>query len=206
MEATLCHHHSYLAPASHPVRLQEPADPFFCIHLPDYSKPAFCTFTKRYFGTMKEINSFLDSLMTEERKCIGKLSFHPVPVLGTRSSVLSDFAFNHENIWGATYKIHCDLLKSVHVWVKCEDRFFRCMKTAATNLQFCSEFDPNLRPIKKMFWGFPHVIECEDPVTFNQLYVIEKEFSSQFDAELDMRKFSSDVNLSGFLDDIFGDG
>lgn len=206
MEATLCHHHSYHAPPTHHVRLQEPADPFFCINLPDYSKPAFCTFTKRYFGTMKEINSFLDSLMTEERKCIGKLSFQPVPVLGTRTSAISDFTFDHKNIWGATYKVHCDLLKCVHVWVKCGDGFVRCLKTMATNLQFSSEFDPHLRPIKKMFWGFPHVIEYDDPVTFNQLYVIEKEFSSQFDVEHDMRKFSSDVNLSGFLDDIFGDG
>ena len=179
---------------------------FFCIHLPDYSKPVFCTFTKRYFGTMKEINSFLDSLMMEERKCIGKLSFQPVPVLGTRFSVLSDFTFAHENTWGATYKVHCDLLKSIHVWVKCGDKFFRCMKTMATNLQFSSEFDPRMRPIKKMFWGFPHVIEYEDPITYNQLYVIEKDFSNQIDAEIDMLRFSSDVNLSSFLEDIFGDG
>ena len=206
MEATICRHHSYLAPSACPVQLKEPVDPFFCIHLPDYSKPAFCTFTKRYFGTMKEINSFLDSLMIEERKCIGKLSFQPVPVLGTRTSNISDYAHEHKNIWSAPYKVHCDLLKSIHVWVKCDDKFFRCLKTQATNLQFSSELNPNMRPIKKMFWGFPHVIEYDDPVTFNQLYVIEKDFPSQFEAELDMRKFSSDVNLSGFLDDIFGDG
>lgn len=189
-----------------PARLIDPSGPFFCIRLPDYAKPAFCSFTKRYYGTMKEIDAFLSCLSHEERAGIGQLSFQPVPVLGFRTSVHMDFTYDHQNIWGATYNIHCEKIESIHVWVKCEEHFYRCMKAKITNLQFSSEFDPCMRPIKKMFWGFPHIIEYVEPITFNQLYVTEKAFSSRFEAEQDMFKFKHDIDISGFLDDVFGDG
>lgn len=58
----------------------------------------------------------------------------------------------------------------------------------------------------KQIWGYPHVLEYRHPFHFNRMYVIEKSFESEAEMQDDLKNYKGEIELGGWLDELFGDG
>lgn len=45
---------------------QSESTPFYCLELNDFATPSFCSFGKKYFGTLPLITSLIDALEADE--------------------------------------------------------------------------------------------------------------------------------------------
>jgi len=161
---------------------------YYRINLEDYACPGFVSFSKAYYGTLVQFQAFVEALASDERCCkdYGHLieMFHeytseeklldsepllsPVELIKTETSKIDKLSWQHMNIWDCPYMMACDHVETVHVWLKDEDGYFRCLLARFDSLT-C-----NGKALSNRFWGFPHVIAQEDNITFNRLAVMEK--------------------------------
>ena len=109
-----------------------------------------------------------------------------------------------------TFLSRCDNIESVDftiIWVSCYGRYFRCIRTKFTNL----EYKNTLKEYKShegWTWGFPHQLEYEPPITENRLFVVEKIFRNKVETINDRNNLinNPDPKFGSVLDDLFGDG
>lgn len=187
--------------------LIEPTGPFFRVELPDYACPAFVTLTKNFFGTLEDINAFLAAHSEEQRTNLGDLKLTAVPIMGTRTAKNSDYKVEHLNVYGWPYIMHSKMVESVHVWLKYDDRYYRCVRARMEALAYSTpEIDDGIHPLEGHSWGYPHLIEYVKPYTFNRLYEVEKSFDTWDEAEKDMKSFVWEIDLTEVFNDILGDG
>ena len=98
------------------------------------------------------------------------------------------------------------MVESVHVWLKYEKRYYRCIRARMKDLHYETDDNIGPKPISSPFWGYPHIIEYAKPYTYNRLYEVEKIFDTWSEAEKDMKSFTWEIILTGFFSDIFGNG
>ena len=130
----------------------------------------------------------------------------PVPIMGTRSARNRDYQVAHQNIYGFPYYMSSRMVESVHVWLKYDNRYYRCIRARMDRLHYSDELDDSLKPLHGIFWGFPHIIEYAEPYTYNRLFEKEKVFDTWEEAERDMKAFTCEIVLTEVFNDIFGDG
>lgn len=230
--------------------------PYYRLELDDYSAASFTSFNKYYFGTMEDIREFINALEADERTRKNHADliaiFHryeqgetdlqhnvayrkvpflvPAKVLYKMPAIYLDHQWEHTNLWGFPYYMRCRKAEAEHIWLQCEKQHYRCVKVRFTDLQFgtiVGEWDT----VEDRFWGYPKILACEMPFTWNRLAEIEKELSpkdlpallekwgyqSEEDpnqliprtiALADKKAFEKqpDPEFSHFCDDIFGDG
>ena len=206
---------------------------YYCLHLDDYSTPAFISYGKAYYGTMEDLKAFMDALdkaeETHERfeKLIGAFRAYeagntavkhnvafqeipllePVKLLGTATLRLDNYHWEHLNTWKWPYKMRCDVVDTTHYWFSLDGIYCRAVKARFENLQY-DGIGSKWSPLDSCFWGFPKMIEPEGRHLYNRLAVEEKRFKRKKDAEADRASFmlTRDVDFSEFCNDIFGDG
>lgn len=187
--------------------LIEPTDPFYRVELPDYACPAFITAYQDLFGTMKDIDAFLAAHTEEQRKHLGQLQLTAVPILATRTAYSREYEAEHLNIYGWPYIMHSKMVESVHVWLKFNDKYYRCIRARMDSLAYSTpDIDDGQHPLEGHSWGYPHIIEYVKPYTFNRLYEVEAVFPSWEQAEKDIKAFDGHIDLTGVFNDILGDG
>ena len=76
-----------------------------------------------------------------------------------------------------------------------------------TNLQYAvgEEVAVKQSPSKQIR-GYPHVLEYRYPFHFSRMYVIENQFDAEAELLNDLRDYRSEIELSGWLDELFGEG
>lgn len=206
---------------------------FYRLLLDDYSAASFTSFDKEYFGTMDDIDGFFGAIRKDENTaerfadilsvydkylagdkkithnvaCREVTFLVPAKVLGSETSVLTDYAWEHTNTWGCIYKMKCDIATSKHIWFSCHGTYCRCIQTVFTNLLYESTVGKFVSH-DGWTWGFPHQLEYMPPVTASQLYVVEKLFKNKAEAMSDRINFiqNPDPQFEKVLDDLFGDG
>lgn len=206
---------------------------FYRLLLDDYSAASFTSFSKDYYGTLEDINCFFkairededtverfadllsvyDKYLAGEKKIIHNVAYRNVPflvpakVLGTETSVLADYAWNHFNTWDCLYRMKCDKAESKHIWFSCHGQYHRCIQTKFTNLLYESTVGTFVSH-NGWTWGFPHQLEYEPPITESRLFVIEKTFKNKAETMNDRINFvqNPDPRFDSILDDLFGDG
>lgn len=183
-----------------------PTGSFYRVELPDYAKPAFVTVSKSYFGTLDDFSAFFTAYNMDDKSDLREVHMTEVPVLATRSSHADDFQIEHLNIHGWPHYMSGTAMESVHVWLKYNNRYYRCIRARLTNLHYDTEPDGEPMLYTGMSWGFPAIIEYSAPYTYNRLYETEKIFDTWEEAEADIRAFNGEVVLTEFFNDIFGDG
>ena len=189
-----------------PQMMIEPEGHFFHINLPNYAAPAFVTLQKDYFGSLEDIDAFMSLLDENEQQQVGSVQLTPVPIMGTRSAQNRDYQVAHQNIYGFPYYMSSRMVESVHVWLKYDNRYYRCIRARMDRLHYSDELDDSLKPLHGISWGFPHIIEYAEPYTYNRLYEKEKVFDTWEEAERDMKAFTCEIVLTEVFNDIFGDG
>lgn len=179
----------------------------FSVQLPDYAKPGFCTFSKSYFGTAEDIAEFRRALHQDEKRKPEDMAFSAVQVFGTRYEARSAGIYEHTNVWGFLYYVWWNKLESVHLWVGDHGIYYRCVRARMTNLQYNTDENASMkRSPGKQIWGYPHVLEYRHPFHFSRMYVIEKRFDSEAEMLDDLKNYKGEIELGGWLDELFGDG
>lgn len=179
----------------------------FSVQLLDYAKPGFCTFSKPYFGTVEDIAEFRRALHRDEKHKPEDMTFSTVRVFGSQYEARPAGMYEHTNIWGFPYFVWWDKLESIHLWIGHQDNFYRCVRARMTNLQYDTDEDAAMKQSPgEQIWGYPHILEYHHPFHFNRMYVIEKRFESESQLLDDLKHYNGDIQLAGWLDDLFGDG
>ena len=173
----------------------------------DCAVPAFVTFEKPYFGSLEDIADFRSALREAKVTGLKEMTFFTTRLYGAKHSEQGKGTYEHINIHGFPYYIWWDHLESVHVWLRYREKYWRCLRARITNMRYC--IDPEEEKAEssgEQIWGHPNIVEYRKPYHFNRMYVIEKRFDSEKELLEDMEQFHGEVELQGFLDDIFGDG
>lgn len=202
---------------------------YYALTLEDYSVPAFVSCTRQYFGTLKEITDFINSLRNEayhkelveafDKYCAGdkKVKYRvaynysqliePVTLIATYEHEIGEMDYDHINIWGCPYYMRFKNAQLKHYWFKCGKIHFRAVKAKIEDLQYQS-CSGNWFYQEEAYWGFPNMMVFKPPYTFTRLAVIEKclptiEALKEDDENFDPEK---DVDLTGYFNEIFGNG
>lgn len=206
---------------------------YYRLLLDDYSAASFTSFSKDYYGTLEQIGGLFGALKQDEElaerqkyiigiydrylagetKISHKVAYREVPflipakVLGTETSVLTDYSWEHINTWGCPYLMRCDKAECTHIWFSCYGKYNRCIQVQFTNLQY-ENINGKYEPLGMMIWGFPEQIAGNHGNVYNRLLVEEKVFKNKAEAMSDRLNFihNPDPQFDEFLNDIFGDG
>lgn len=183
-----------------------PTMSFYHVALPDYANPAFVTARKSYFGTLDDLAGFFTAYNMDDKSDLHEIALTEVPVLAARTAYTDDFQIEHLNIHDCPYYMSGTGMESVHVWLKHDNRYYRCVRACLSNLHYDTAPEGEPKLYTGMSWGFPSIIEYVEPYTYNRLYETEKIFDTWEEAEADIRAFKGEVVLTEFFSDIFGDG
>mgnify|MGYP004519299265 CR=1 FL=1 len=179
----------------------------FCVQLLDYAKPGFCTHWKPYFGTVEDIAEFRHALHQDEKHIPEDMTFSSVRVFGSEFEIRDAGMYEYTNIWGFPYFVWWDKLESIHLWVAEKDKFYRCIRARMTNLQYDTDENASMKQSPgEQIWGYPHILEYHHPFHFNRMYVIEKRFESEADLLNNLSNYKGNIELGGWLDELFADG
>lgn len=135
---------------------------YYRLLLDDYSTASFTSFRQRLLRyarpigglfqsvergrrncrATKYILSIYDQFLAGNKKISHSVAYREVPflvpakILGTATSVLIDYAWEHINTWECIYKMKCGKAESTHIWVSCYGKYCRCIQTKFTNLLY----------------------------------------------------------------------
>lgn len=211
---------------------------YYSITLEDFATVSFVSGSKDYFGTLPEIEKFINALKAdhsdemffvctvsafESFKNGNENASHyagngevrmlaPAVVYDSLSYTLPAMEWEHLNIYDEPYKMRCSAAEIEHIWVGSDKSFYRAMTAKFTGLEHdirLLEDDPEQWKHfdNKSLWGYPHIIEFEEPYTFNTLAVPEKWFKTEEELKADIEEFKKDPkpDFSAFCKDIFAD-
>lgn len=204
---------------------------YYRLTLDDYATPSFVSFTKDYFGTLSDIESFICALKDDkdeqiykqlssalaaykngENNVVHTVAYDEVPflvpvnLLKAVSYTMPSAEWEHINVWDCSYKMRFQSAEIQQFWFESDYTYIRAMKAKITDLKY-EEYNGTWSDIGTP-WGFPHIIEEEPTYTYNRLAVADKGFDNKTEAEIDYEHFLSvpDTDFTEFCNDIFGDG
>ncbi len=211
-------------------------DAIYCLMLDDYSKPAFCSFDKCYFGNISMIASLVDELKEDERcaedhaqlikafkeYCAGNtavthnVAYKDVSLLEyvlvyDKTIIKTDCnRLKHINTWDYSYFLKYEKAECEHIWIQYSDSYLRCVKACFEKMQYSDSNNKNEDKFIaiKSTMGFPYIINFVDDTLSNKLYVIEKIFKNEDELFDDLENFKDnpDPIYTEIFNDIFGDG
>lgn len=179
----------------------------FGVELPDYAMPGFCSGLKLYFGSIEDIASFRRALYSDDRSKPEDMEFISAKLYGAKYSSQAAGKCEHTNVWGFPYFAWWDKLESVHLWIRYKDRFLRCVRARMTNLRIDTNEDASgsYSPGEQL-WGYPHILEYRQPYHFSRMYEVEKTYETEDSLLYDLAHYDGSIELTTWLDDLFGDG
>ena len=179
----------------------------FGVELPDYAMPGFCSGSKLYFGSIDDIASFRSALYSDDRCKPEDMEFMSAKLYGAKYSSQAAGKCEHTNVWGFPYFAWWDRLESVHLWIRYKDRFLRCVRVRMTNLRIDTNEDASASYSPgEQLWGYPHILEYRQPYHFNRMYEVEKTYETEDSLLYDLAHYDGSIELTTWLDDLFGDG
>lgn len=206
---------------------------YFRLELDDASAAAFTSFGKYYYGTLSEIEEFIQAIDNDQRlredyqslisafkayiagdhQVKHFVAYQEVPFLTpvrlekTEKRCLENYSWEHLNTWHFPYPMRCDKVECEHYLFRDENRYVRCVKANFYGLSY-EGFKGDWIGVGEMFWGYPHLIEHNPPRVYNRLAEIEKTFDSKDTALEDWSSLRSSYVpiFTEFCNDIFGDG
>lgn len=130
------------------------------IQLDDAACPSFCSFTKGFYGTYRDIKSFMTALTEDNEKghhdsilnafraweagdleVEHSLAYHtcrlvtPRQIFHRTEHLLENVEFRHMNIWDFPYDFKADTVRVEQILIKGEsDGYVRCLRASFENL------------------------------------------------------------------------
>ena len=154
---------------------------FYCLVLADYAAPSFCSFGKKYFGSLELIEHLIHSIKVDRRYA----DDYKQLINTFEEYMAGNISVTHNVAYNAVL-----FLEPVTIYAK-ENSVADFNKYEHLNV-----------------WGFPKQIEIKDDVVTNTLYVTEKIFEDEKEMLEDVESFrnSQDPLFERIFEDIFGDG
>ena len=206
---------------------------YYCLRLWDYGVLAYISMSKIYYGTLEDMEAFIEDLEHDEKtrrrlqETIAAFRefeagnhavthnvayqdfpiLEPVENLGDAMMELGTYEWTHINVWGCKYEMRCDSVALEHLWIDGPEGCCRVVKARFQNLQHRG-YDGTWRSLSDGFWGHPKMLYMEDDALCNRLFVQDKHFENQKAAQKDWAFFDAkpDLNFAEFCNEIFGDG
>lgn len=199
------------------------------ITLDDYFSPSFCSSTKTYFGSLDEIQAFIESLEDTEQYLITKEAFkrylegdteathhvayseyrllETVEVLAEEEIKLDKTAWEFLNVWSFPQYMKIDSGTAKKVLLKHGKTYLRTIKASVSGLRTADRPDAPKSEWLKLcggFWGHPGILKANGNTVHSTLYMKEKEYMTKKEA---IENFRTDpVCLDCLCEDVFGDG
>ena len=199
------------------------------ITLDDYFSPSFCSSTKTYFGSLDEIQAFIESLEDTEQYLITKEAFkrylegdteathhvayseyrllETVEVLAEEEIKLDKTAWEFLNVWRFPQYMEIDSGSVKKVILKHEKTYLRAIKASVSGLRTADRPDAPKSEWLELcggFWGHPGILKANENTVHSTLYMKEKEYKAKKEA---IENFRTDpVSLDCMCEDVFGDG
>lgn len=204
---------------------------FYSITLEQFAAPAFYSGYLHYAGTLPMISSFVDSLKSlatpgsyeqgvvdafgaylegaKEAKVrvayAEEQLIHKLDTVGIEDLQIEPFYYRHLNIWNFPYYIRADRAQVFLAYLRKEDAYLRYVKLELTNPLYSAEPELPFKELGHTVWGHPGVLVYKNKILSNRIMFCDKKFEDAEEARRDM-EHPSEVNFSGFFNDIFGDG
>lgn len=205
---------------------------YFAISLDDYGTAAFCSFGTLYIDTLDNIKNYVNCYYDKSPEFAKTLYDDIQSYLSGNENIEHDVAFQkkllinpclfyglqscksskcidwkHINVWNYPYCMRSDGYKNTHIWIKCNNKFLRCIKPQFINLRYAVNDELTDFNHVNWYWGQPCMIYRKNNVTTSRLYIIEKYFSSYEEMKIDYFAFNEDkADYTNFCNDIFADG
>jgi len=217
---------------AHPKGRMKMGKRIFRLQLDDYAMPGFVSGPKDYFGTLEMIEGFINAIRNDkefgekygdlvsvfdrykngETNIEHNVAYKDRPFLvrtrcvAERRNILTNYKWEHLNVWQCPYNMKCRVADCQHVWLSCHRKFMRCIQVDFSELKY-QHFDGRW-DAPHMLLGYPHQIEFGDKKMYSRLYVVEKYFKNRDEMLADLELFDRqpDPDFKEFLNDIFGDG
>lgn len=119
---------------------------------------------------------------------------------------ITDEAWTHMNIWECPYYLRCRELEAEQVWLQIEKGFVRCVRARFKDLELQSIISDEWRPFNSGFWGYPHMLEYEEPYVYSRLLVSEEAFKTKKLALKNAQTNQPGLCMDEVCDEMFGDG
>lgn len=206
---------------------------YFCLELDNVATPSFTSFGKYYWGTLTELRGFIKALQNADYvgdRCDSLVEafrayeqgqtevthsvafrdvplLHPAMILHEGNSIFRDLAWTHSNIWGFPQEMRCKRVATRHLWVQCEQKFYRIIYAHFTDFEHLG-ISGEWRKVGEMLWGYPEILDYQPPHIYNRLAEPEIEFDSLDALHADWQSFQANPMpiFDEFCNDIFGDG
>lgn len=199
------------------------------ITLDDYFSPSFCSSTKTYFGSLDEIQAFIELLEDTEQYLITKEAFkrylegdteathhvayseyrllETVEVFAEEEIKLDKTAWEFLNVWSFPQYMEIDSGTVKKVLLKHGKTYLRTIKASVSGLRTADRLDAPKSEWLELcggFWGHPGILKANENTVHSTLYMKEKEYKTKKEA---IEKFRTDpVCLDCLCEDVFGDG
>lgn len=199
------------------------------ITLDDYFSPSFCSSTKTYFGSLDEIQAFIESLEDTEQYLITKEAFKrylegdteathhvayseyklidSVDLLAEEEIKLDKTAWEFLNVWRFPQYMEIDSGSVKKVLLKHGKTYLRAIKASVSGLRTADRPDAPKSEWLELFggfWGHPGILIANENTVHSTLYMKEKEYKTKKEA---IENFRTDpVSLDCMCEDVFGDG
>ena len=207
---------------------------YYSITLWDYALPSFVSGSTKYFGTLKDINAYINELkklftdndtVTAFEEYINgnkdvqiNVAYSNMPFVQSVELLFEaefggqQIKWTHKNVWDYDYNLRASAYQNRHIWIRIgENQYLRCIKPILTNLEHENSFLANKWHPISSFCGQPGIIKitekAEGEIIYEgMMYFIERAFDSLADVEEDYINFKGEAEYKDFCNDIFGDG
>lgn len=202
---------------------------YYAITLDNYFTPSIVSSSKRYYGTLQEIESFIDSLdqdqfsetvnafrsfkkgkkaVTHHAAYAEKPLLKPVTLISENYQSLKERSWDFINIWDCIHKMKLHTVFMDILLIKDGDEYIRCIKPKIYGFCYHSNAhaEDHWEPVHNA-WGHPGIVLFDDrkePTVLTSLFLPEKKFS---DVKAGVNAlYSEDISLDPVCEDIFADG
>ena len=199
------------------------------INLEDHFTADFCSSTKTYYGSICEIQTFINFLEDTEQYLKTKEAFkrylsgdteathyvayrehkliEMVELIAEEKIELNKTAWEFLNVWRWPQYMEIDSGMVSKVLLKHGKTYLRAIKASVRGLRTADHPDAPQREWHELrggFWGHPHILVASDNDVYSALYMKEKEYKTKKEA---MEKFVAEpISLDCMCEDIFGNG
>ncbi len=202
---------------------------YYAISLNDYFSPSSVSGVKHYYGTLKQIGNFINSLDQEQYKetvsafkeyLSGNTSathvvayaerklLEPVTLVGDAYLLLEKVEWDFKNVWERIYRMRLKEAYVDAILIKDGEEYIRCIRPRLKELCYQSDLEnaDTWIPVQSA-WGHPGIVAFDNENNKNircSLYLPEKRYG---DVKPTMAELHSEnVDMGIVCEDIFADG
>lgn len=207
---------------------------YYQITLDDYATPSYISWTKDYFGTLREIKVLIDALRRDNRLfdshrdtveafdafCRGDTEAEhtvafckcrlltPVDRIKSKHLTFGPICWEHKNVWNCVYRMQAKEIDTRQAIFRTEEEYIIGIRARFRELK-CNA--PDLDPpdrwmnLDGAFWGFPKMFNISGDILRYRLFTSMHRYPDLTSATAAFDDFEN-IDFKPVIDDVFGDG